>query len=175
MVLRKINAVISIVITVLLLDHAIFHAVWMLAQGAIQKTQNPLSKILFCLMLVHAAMCITMAIRGNKGAEKRKCNEYANKNAATMIQRVGGMLLIVFTVLHIAGAIGIMQPPPFVHAVLPPLFFAMALLHVAISFSKALITLGIGNAKAVKIVDVAVKVICALTLIAAIVGFYLYL
>ena len=47
-------------------------------------------------------------------------------------------------------------------------------MHTAISTSKAFITLGIGSAMFVKTVDIAVKVICGVTLVADIVGFYLY-
>ena len=83
--------------------------------------------------------------------------------------------MMIFSVLHITGAMKLMQPPKPVHAVVPPLFFTIVLVHVAVSTSKALITLGIGNAKTVKVVDVIVKVFCALTLIACITGFYLYI
>ena len=82
--------------------------------------------------------------------------------------------MIVFTALHIAGASGAMQPPHIVHTILPPLFFAIALAHAAISTDKALITLGIGNARFIKIVNVAIGLVCAATLVADIIGFYLY-
>ena len=39
---------------------------------------------------------------------------------------------------------------------------------------KKAVEKGIGNAKIVKAADIAVKVICAATLIAALTGFYLY-
>ena len=172
--LRKINAGLSLLCTVLLMDHAIFHAVWMLSRGSIPKTASSLPRILFMLMLIHAIISIVLAIRGHKGTEKRKYNGYPYMNLPTYIQRVSGIALILFTTLHIAGTVGLMQPPPVVHAILPPVFFTIALMHTAISTSKALITLGIGNAKLVKIVDIAMKVICAVTLIADVVGFYLY-
>ena len=76
--------------------------------------------------------------------------------------------------LHVLGVVGITNPPQLVHAILPPLFFAFSLMHVAVSVSKAFITLGIGNAKAIKAIDIAVKMLCAVTLVADIVGFYLY-
>ena len=63
-----------------------------------------------------------------------------------------------------------MQPPKIVHA----MFYTIVLMHAAVSTSKAFITLGIGNAKFVKVVDIVVKVICAATLIAALTSFYLY-
>ena len=61
------------------------------------------------------------------------------------------------------------------HAILHPLFFAIVLAHVAVSVSKAMITLGIGNAKVIKVVDVVMKVICIATFVAGIIGFYLCL
>lgn len=172
--LRKINAVISLIITVLLLDHAIFNAIWMLSMGSIQKNSF-VSRVLLGLMLVHAIMSIVLAVLGHKGAEKRKCNEYKKLNRATNIQRIGGILLIIFTILHVLGTIGITQTPRAVHMVLPPLFFAVALMHVAVSGSKPFISLGIGSAKFIKIADIVIKIICALTLVACVIGFYLFL
>ena len=96
-------------------------------------------------------------------------------NASTIVQRISGVLLLVFSGLHIAGTVGYIQPPPIVHAIVPLVFFTIAMVHVGISTSKALITLGIGNAKFIKTVDIAIKVICAVTLIADIAGFCLYL
>ena len=174
MFLRKINAVISLIITLLLMDHAIFMGVWMLSMGEIEQNASKLPRMLFVLMIVHAIISIVLGIRGHKGAIKGKYNGYAQMNVPTYIQRVSGMLLIVFSVLHILGATGVMQPPQFVHVVVPPLFFALSLIHVSISVSKALITLGIGNAKSVKVVDIITRLICAATLIADVIGFYLY-
>ena len=173
MLLRKINAVLSLLCTILLLDHAIFHAAWMLSGCSIPKSAT-VSWVLFFLMMSHAVISIVLAIRGHKGAEKRKCNTYPKLNVPTNIQRASGMLLIVFTMLHVLGTVGVLQPPQVVHAILPPLFFALALMHVAVSGSKALITLGIGSAKMVKWIDILVKAICAATWIADVIGFYLY-
>ena len=174
MLLRKINAVLSLIVSVLLLDHSIFNAVWMLSQGSIAKT-TALSWVLFGLMMVHAVLCIIFGIQAHRGKEKQNSNAYTQVNLSTKIQRIGGLLLIPFSVLHMLGTVGIMQPPQAIHAVIPPLFFALCLVHVAISGSKAFITLGIGSAKLIKIVDIAVKALCVATLIASVVGFYLYL
>ena len=53
------------------------------------------------------------------------------------------------------------------------LFFTIVLTHIAISTGKAFITLGIGNAKFIKVVDIVMKVICGATLIAGVIGIYL--
>ena len=173
--LRKINAVISLFITVLLMTHAINNAVWMLSMGRFILSINKLSWVLFCLMMVHAIISIVLAILGHKGAEKRKCNGYPNLNKQTYIQRASGVLLIVFTVLHVLGTIGVMNPPRVIHAILPPLFFTLSLAHVAVSGSKAFISLGLGNAKFVKVADVFIKLLCIATLLADVIGFYLFL
>lgn len=177
MLSRKINAVFSLLCTFLLMAHAIFHAVWMLSRGSIEKAANAsiISWILFGVMIIHAYISIDLAISAHTGTEKRKCKSYPKMNIPTIIQRASGVSLILFAVLHVLGTIGVLQPPQVVHAILPALFFTIALLHTAISTPKALITLGIGNVKLVKAADIAVKVLCGVTLIADITGFYLYL
>ena len=175
MLTRKINAGVSLITTFLLLDHAIFHAVWMLSRGSIAKNGSFMSWILMVFMVIHAYISIELGISAHMGIEKRKCKSYPRINTSTIIQRASGILLVVLTGLHIGGTTGYLQPPKIVHAILPPLFFAVALMHVAVSTSKALITLGIGNAKVIKIVDIIVKILCCATLIADLIGFYLYL
>lgn len=175
MFLRKLNAWISLATTLMLFNHAIFHAVWMLSRGSIEKSANSMPWVLFILMMLHAIISIVLAVLGHKGAEKKAVKSYPQKNRATIIQRAGGVSLILFSVLHIMGTAGGMKPPKIIHAIFPPVFFAIALMHVAISGSKAFITLGIGNAKFIKVVDILIKIICLVTLVADVVGFYLYL
>ena len=145
----------------------------MLSRGGIEQNASKLPRLMFIMMMVHAIISIILGFLGHKGAEKRKCNGSSSMNAPTYFQRVSGILLIIFTVLHILGASGVMQPPQMVHVIVPPLFFTLSLAHVAVSASKALITLGIGNVKFVKAADVAVKLICCATLIVDLIGFYL--
>ena len=146
----------------------------MLSMGEITQSASKLPRILFVLMMVHAIISIVLGVRGHKGACKGKYNGYFKMNVPTYIQRISGVLMIVFSVLHILGAVGVMQPPQLVHAIVPPLFFALTLAHVSISVSKAFITLGIGNAKVIKVTNVLVRLICGATLIADVIGFYLY-
>ena len=175
MLLRKINAVLGLLSTFLILDHAIFNAVWMLSKGSVAKSTF-MSWVLVGLVIIHAFISIDLGISAHMGEEKpkHKFKQYPQMNVSTMIQRISGVLMIVFTGLHIAGATGYMQPPKFVHAILPTLFFGLVLAHVAVSTGKAFIKLGIGNAKLVRVIDVVIKVVCAATFVADIAGFYLY-
>ena len=174
MKLRKTNAVFSLITTILLLGHAISLAVWMLSRDSLPKAPNALPRALTVFFVVHAIISMILMISTHKGSKNSKGKQYPKLNGATIFQRISGALLILFTWLHIAGTVGIMEPPQVVHAVVPPLFFALVMAHVVISTSKAFITLGIGDAKLVKRVDIVIKVICGITLIADVIGFYLH-
>ena len=175
MILRKINACMSLITTLLFLDHAIFHGVWMLSRGSIPKNADSMPRILFLCMMIHAIIGIVLLIMNHRGIDKCKCKNYPDMNRATYVQRISGVVLIPLTVLHILGTIGVMEPPQIVHSSLPPLFFAICLMHTGISTDKAFITLGIGNSTLIKVISIAIKVICVITLVADVVGFYLYL
>lgn len=175
MLLRKINAIISLLTTLFLLDHAIFTSVWMLSKGSVEQSAPIAPWILAGLVGVHAFISIYFAFSSHEEGENRKVKSYPKMNRVTIFQRVSGILLIIFAALHVAEASGAMQPPHIVHTIFPPLFFAIALAHTAVSTEKAFITLGIGNARVIKAVSIVVKLVCVITLIAAIAGFYLYM
>ena len=174
MLLRKINAIISLLSTIFLLNHAISTSVWMLSRGKVEQSAPIAPWILAGLAAAHAFIGINLALSGIMEGEGRKVKSYPKMNRVTIFQRASGILLIVFIALHIAGASGAMQPPHIVHTIVPPLFFAIALAHTAVSTDKAFITLGIGTARLVKAVSVITKVICVVVWIASVVGFYLY-
>ena len=174
MKLRKTNAVFSLITTILLLSHAISLAAWMLSRGAVSKAPSSIPRALTLFFVVHAVISIVLLISTNKGRKKSDGKHYFKLNRETLVQRISGGLLIIFTWLHIAGTIGITTPSPVVHAIVQPLFFALVMAHVAVSTSKAFITLGIGDARFIKRADTIIKVVCAITLIADVVGFYLH-
>lgn len=174
MLLRKINAVLSLFSTILILLHAIFYSVWMLSRGGIAKMSAYLSQTLVVVMVAHAIISIALAVLSRKGVKKGEYKTYPKMNVATIVQRISGILIILLLSVHIAGSINHFQPK-ILHAILHPLFFIIVLAHVAVSVSKAFITLGIGSARAIKIIDIVAKVISGLTIIACVVGFYLCL
>lgn len=175
MLLRKINSVISLLITALLLCHAIILSVWMLSKGAVHISGNAAPWILTVLVALHAFISLDLAIAAHEGAEKRKVRSYGKLNRATVFQRISGILMLVFVPLHVANFSGFLHLPKIVFAIVPIVFFTIVLVHIAVSTSKALITLGIGNARFIKIVDVVAKVISLATLIAALTGFYTFI
>ena len=174
MILRKINAGLSLLTTLLFLDHACFFSVWMLSRCSIEKSADNMPFVLLAVAAVHAVLSILLGVLGHKGAEKVKCKAYPSLNIPTYVQRITGILMIILTVLHLAGAANHFQPK-MLHAILHPLYFALCLAHISVSVSKAMITLGIGNAKAVKAVDVIMKLLCIVIFAAAVTGFYMCL
>ena len=173
MLKRKINAVLSLLTTVLLLVHAITCSIFMLSGDRVARPPELMSWVLMGLLIIHALISIDLVIASHAETDNRKGKKYPKLNAAMIVQRASGVLMVPATGLHIAGAIGLMVPPKAVHLIVPPLFFTMVLVHVAVSTSKALITLGIGNAKMMKVVNIVMRVVCGATLIAGVVGIYL--
>lgn len=174
MLLRKINAVISLLITLLLLDHAIFLSVSMLS-GAFPVSSNAVPWILTVLVALHVFISIDLAISAHQGTEKRKVKSYGKLNRATIFQRISGVLMLVFVPLHVANFAGFLHLPRIVFVTVPIVFFTIVLAHAAVSTNKAFVTLGIGSARFIKVVDIVVKVICLVTLIAALTGFYTFM
>ena len=173
MLKRKINAAVSLITAAMLLLHAICLSAYMLSGDSIARPSTIVGWALMGLMIIHALISMDLALSAHAENGKRKGKNYPKLNIPTIIQRASGILMVPAAVLHIAGATGAMVPPKMVHAIIPPLFFAIVLMHTAISVGKALITLGIGNTKFIKTVDIAMRVICGATLIAGVIGIYL--
>ena len=87
MLLRKINAVVSLLITVFLLVHAIYLAVWMLSQGRIDENAiDVVPWVLTGLTLIHAFISIDVVVSGLMSEENtRKGRMYPKMNIATLI------------------------------------------------------------------------------------------
>ena len=174
MVLRKINAGLSLITTVLLMGHTTVLSVWMLSRCSIEKHANAPAYELTGLMILHAVISVLLMVRTYRGVGKKTSKGYPQLNPATIVQRVTSVLMLLLIGVHLTGAANHYQPK-MLYAVMYPLFFAAALAHVSVSTSKALITLGIGNAKALKIVDVVVRILCIAAFVASVIGFYLCL
>ena len=96
MLLRKINAVISLLIAILLLVHAISISVWALSKGSVPEPSGFMPWVLTGLVVIHAFISIDIAISGLMSGEGRKCKKYHKLNASTVFQRVSGVLMILF-------------------------------------------------------------------------------
>lgn len=174
MLLRKINAIITLLATALLINHAIYASGWMLFNRAIIESPHIIPWMLVGLLATHAFISIYLVAATYMEEGKSKVKSYPKMNKTTVFQRASGVLLIIFIALHVAEASDAITPPHIIHLIMPQIFFIMALAHTCVSVDKAFITLGIGNVGFVKAIKVIVRVVCAVTLVASVVGYYLY-
>ena len=102
-------------------------------------------------------------------ADGTRADLYPKQNAETILQRVSAILILPLIVLHLK-TFGLLQScaesgktAQFILLLLSqPLFYATAFTHVAVSFSRALITLGrIASPERKKTVDRVVYILCA--------------
>ena len=169
---RKINAVISLICSILILIHGTYDSIWMICRGKLSTLTIPVSFILVIFLVIHIVLSISTAILASGPNKKEKTKMYKKENIKTLIQRFSGILMILLLVPHIIGMNKFLNPKV-LHSIIHPLYFLVVYGHTAISFSKAFITLGIGNAKFIKIVDRVIAILCMFIFIASIIGVYL--
>ena len=128
--------------------------------------------ILMVFVIVHTILSIVNAILGSGGKSEIKGTMYAKANIKTLVQRMFGVIMVLLLAPHILG-MGNRLAPKVLHSIIHPIFFLAVYGHTAISTSKAFITLGIGNAKTIKTIDIVMSILCILIFIASIVGLYL--
>ena len=121
MLKRKLNAVASLLTTVLLLAHAILLSVYMLSGGRSFRPAGFMGWVLMGVMICHALVSIDLALSAHVEENTRKGKQYPKLNIPTILQRITGLLMVPAAALHIAGATGAMVPPKMVHAIVPPL------------------------------------------------------
>ena len=171
-VARKVNAVFSLVCTFLILVHSSYDAIWMMLRGKISTLPAPMARIMMVLVIVHIIISIVTAILGSGGKSEIKGTMYKKENVKTIVQRIFGGLILLLLVPHIIG-MGNRLAPKGLHSIIHPIFFLAVCGHTGISASKAFITLGIGNAKTIKVIDIIASILCILIFVASIIGLYL--
>ena len=168
---RKVNAVISLVCSFLILVHSSYDAVWMFMRGLLPMLPKPSSYVLMFLVIIHTVLSIVTAILGSKGKTKKDEKMYSKPNKETLLQRIFGIVIVLMIPLHILGMQSFLNPK-IIHAILHPIFFFVVCAHTGISFNKAFISLGIGNAKLIKVLGIVIRVVCITIFVASCIGMY---
>lgn len=168
---RKVNAVISLICTFLILVHGGYDAIWMFMRGKLPNLPKPMAFVLLGFVVIHTVLSIVTAILGSKGKTKKDEKMYAQPNKETLLQRVFGILIVLMMPLHILGMQNHLNPK-ILHSILHPILFFVVYGHTGISFNKAFITLGIGNSKLIKVLGIIIRVVCILLFVASCVGLY---
>ena len=170
-IVKKVNAVLSLLCTVLVIIHGLYDALWMASRGKMPMLSKPFTIALMVVVIIHIILSIISLIVNSKGKTKEE-KTYVKDNIKTIIQRVTGILMLVLLVFHIIGMQNHLLPH-MLHAIVHPVFFLVVYIHTMLSFSKSMITLGIGNAKGIKVMDIIMYIICILLFIVSVVGLYL--
>lgn len=161
---KKTNAILGILLVALVLIHTCYTA-YMLLSGA---QYGPINRMLGVstemILLAHAAISIANFFNGTY----HKIT-YMKENMKTALQRDIGMLMTILSVPHCIQFVKLLKytpPRPFGFALLQIVFYFTVFLHIAISCSKAFITLGlIQTDKAEKTVNTATTIVCAISFV----------
>lgn len=139
--LKKVNAVLSIMLSVCVFFHAGIVCYMILSGVYLAKLSPMAGRTTATVMILHAACSIGIMARGKYPGIK-----YVKSNIKTMLQRLLGTLSVLLLAPHILMLKSLFGPAPAaagLNMVVQTLFFLLIFGHLAISFSKALITLGL--------------------------------
>ena len=170
--LKKFNAVIALLSSIALLVHIGYNS-----YAYLTMYYNPDMKTLtatpfiICTM-IHAVCGMCIVFLQNDGTN---LSIYKEQNKKTIIQRVSAALIFPLLIVHLKtfNLLSSLSSEgkwlPFVLiVVLQICFYADVIVHMALSFSKALITLGfIQNRDKLKILDKAVFILCVVVFLFA--------
>ena len=165
--LKKNNAILSLFTCLMLLIHVVYQAV-----AHLMLFYYPIvSKILGYAVLIPAVIHGVMSAISVLFLHDSRKIMYKKANARTYIQRICAVIIVVLLPAHLYSyAIhGITAGTALFYAAtsLQIIFYGAIITHVAVSVSKALITLGvIGNMDKMHMIDRSLFVICAVLFVA---------
>lgn len=167
MVIKKINACITILATLMLFMHSIYQALTYVAHYHNSVITAILGHSLEMVVWIHALIGLYFVCIKHDS----KIIKYKKLNLRTYIQRLSMIILLVllvphmltFSILKHAGS----GPILLIVIIITVLFYGAIFTHIALSLSKALITLGIIiEDKQRKVVDIFMAVICGILFVA---------
>ena len=168
--IKKVNAVLGLLTTALILFHIIYETVSFLTFSYDPFLTSLIAHILTFGVVLHVILSIIMLLFIH---DKGNGFKYPKLNIRTLIQRISAVLIIFVTALHV-NTFKLMNSVlndtgTFCLIVISQvLFYAIVLLHISLSFSNSLITLGlISSHKARKRADIASFSLCAFLFAAA--------
>lgn len=167
---KRANAVVALLMIAALLIHVVYE-VW----SYLAFYYNPLVTKLIAygfvaLVVVHILLSVAIVFGQHDTKELRS---YPKKNLRTIIQRVSAVMILLLLPWHIKTGDWIVTHTGgaalfHVLLVLQVLFYAMVFLHIATSFSRALITLGwLESRRTQRVIDGIVGVVCLAGLVFA--------
>ena len=145
--IKKINAVLALLTTLALIIHIGYNIFAFLTfyYNPVLKTVTTTPMIVLCCAHGICGMCSVFLL-----GDGTRLDVYQKENRKTIMQRISAALIFPLLILHLK-TFGLLQDlsaagnwvPFYLILIVQVLFFGVIILHTAVSFSKALITLGL--------------------------------
>lgn len=167
--IKKWNAVCSWMLTLFLLGHMLTMSIPMLTGGQDYSDCQILAEGIVATVLIHVVLCI-VSYYPRRGI--LNFHRYRKANWRLITQRISGIVILILLyphmrVLHliISGA-SFSGGAKFLVLVTEILFAGAAFLHLSVSFSRSMLTLGLlKNDRMEKLVDCVTWIICGLLMV----------
>lgn len=167
--IKKWNAVCSWMLTLFLLGHMLTMSIPMLTGGQDYSDCQILAEGIVTTVLIHVVLCI-VSYYPRRGI--LNFHRYRKENWRLITQRISGIVILILLyphmrVLHliISGA-SFSGGAKFLVLVTEILFAGAAFLHLSVSFSRSMLTLGLlKNDRMEKLVDYVTWIICGLLMV----------
>lgn len=167
--IKKWNAVCSWMLTLFLLGHMLTMSIPMLTGGQDYSDCQILARGIVATVLIHVVLCI-VSYYPRRGI--LNFHRYRKANWRLITQRISGIVILILLyphmrVLHliISGA-SFSGGAKFLVLVTEILFAGAAFLHLTVSFSRSMLTLGLlKNDRMEKLVDYVTWIICGLLMV----------
>lgn len=167
--IKKWNAVCSWMLTLFLLGHMLTMSIPMLTGRQDYSDCQILAEGIVATVLIHVVLCI-VSYYPRRGI--LNFHRYRKENWRLITQRISGIIILILLyphmrVLHliISGA-SFSGGAKFLVLVTEILFAGAAFLHLSVSFSRSMLTLGLlKNDRMEKLVDYVTWIICGLLMV----------
>ena len=167
--IKKWNAVCSWMLTLFLLGHMLTMSIPVLTGGQDYSDCQILAGVIVATVLIHVVLCI-VSYYPRRGV--LNFHRYRKENWRLITQRISGIVILILLyphmrVLHliISGAT-FSGGAKFLVLVTEILFAGAAFLHLSVSFSRSMLTLGLlKNDRMEKLVDYVTWIICGLLMV----------
>ena len=152
--LKKVNAVLALITILIFLDHSVYQTVSYVFLLERNKSTYIVGGFLAIFFIAHAVISMIIVFGRNDTVKI----EYTKQNVKTVLQRDLGLLSFLLVWLHMVVA---KFMPNIVLAILQVIFFCVLFVHIAVSFSKSLVTLGVvQDMNKLKIIDRVTAIVC---------------
>ena len=167
MILKKINAVISLLMTLLVVDHITACSIHLITHQTQLSSPTP-ARLLATLAIVHMGISLWIVFARHDAVAPK----YYQKNQRTYQQRIFGVLILALLPYHVISSMTAAKGDiSLAFLIVHVLFTVVVTGHVATSVPGALVSLGLlSSQKQHKIALLISNIVCVLLLLLAVAG-----